>query len=272
MSDSESKKDDDVIYKSISLVEDSNSTRNINENIILSKTDSILFMIGAGASVSAGIPTYRGTNGIYKNMTDVEVTMSDANLLINPGQIWKSIYLILEKLKDATESKTYTLLSDISELYPNSLFVTQNIDGLIKKVGINKDNIYEIHGNLSTMTCLKCYNNYKVSYDNSSYICTNCNNVCRPDVVLFGEDIDKFMFAEINRKIKRNKPKLIILLGTTLQFGYLEHIIRVAKKSARNTININPDGCLSTKSRLKMIHWEMTSDEGLEKLIHMITK
>ena len=66
------------------------------------------------------------------------------------------------------------------------------------------------------MKCMKCMKSKKIQLTqlNSS----KCGEWCRPNVVLFGEDLPKNEVSKMYTLIKR-KLKYIIVIGTTLELS-----------------------------------------------------
>lgn len=220
----------------------------------------LLFILGAGASVSSGLPTYRGPDGIYPN-NEAEGLMTPWNMRKDLPSFWKSVSSILDT-KHIPISRTYQLLGKIASTYEDTIIITQNIDGLIHNVGISENRIWEIHGNNRNMRCETCKLVHPINLPEP--ICLQCDRYCRPDVVLFTENIDEKRCHQMNASIKRYRPDYVIIIGSTLLFPYINHFILAAKsRGCQNVININPNGICSS---LKMDHWKMSSDDGLAKL------
>ena len=98
--------------------------------------------------------------------------------------------------------------------------ITQNIDALHTKAG--SENVIELHGSIRTGTCTTC--NHKVIGDEylPEFISTGiiplchiCQNVIRPDIVLFEEMLPKESCELADILI--NKCDLIIVVGLSLE-------------------------------------------------------
>lgn len=254
-----------------------------------------LFLLGAGASVSSGLPTYRGKNGLYSNPEITEL-LTDKKIKETPKKVWHEINKIGKLIKDVKLGPTYKTLKRISDL-SNSYFITQNVDGLIYKAGIPTEKVWELHGNLRTMTCMTCGFVQSIHFDNPK--CKGnrfdadgqlskmiCGEYCRPDIVLFNETINNQSYMYALEWIKKYRPTHVIIVGTTLQFGYLQHIVHCANNEGAQIININPGQIELSKRHIvhyandegaqiinvnpgqaelldKHIHYKMTSDIGL---------
>ncbi len=238
--------------------------------------NSILFILGAGASVDSGLKTYRGTNGTYENDTSYAKLLSLDTLRENPGIIWKYYAEFYRDILCAkvTNSTTYSFIRDtIMPIFSNSIIITQNIDGFVHQTECTT--VVELHGNVNYMLCEICGTKIEVDFENRQ--CQN-GHVCRPFVVLFGESLWQKM-EQIKSIIKHNRPNYLIVIGTTLQFPYLMEIIKFSKIPHANRYFIDTDkntllsirtNWKNNKSR-KHNYWQMSAIDGLSKFMTMST-
>lgn len=210
---------------------------------------SVLFILGAGASQDSGFLTYRGVNGIYASnelcdSPDPDVNPLHVSALQDPDRL-ESLWQILNPIKQKTTQNpklgpTYNIIQRIINQTSNEcLIVTQNVDGLALSCLTQNCRVIEIHGNIQTTQCLNATCN-TISDKNAKY-CTICNSIVRPNIVLYGEEINKSLMYDIQRWIKKNAPKYVYVIGTSLQFDYLNQIISTGKKKGASVIHVNPD-------------------------------
>ena len=184
-----------------------------------------LYLLGAGASIDSGLVTYRGTNGIntsYKNMT----TLS-------------SFKYLEKKIKNNKPGLTYDIINRISP--PNSMIITQNIDGYAHSTDLK---IIDIH----------MHEGYELVYEN---------------IVQIGQNVSKNKMMNINKFIKHKKPRYMIVIGTSLQFPYLREIINKTKRYAK-IIHINPDPDYKYNIRKNEYWIKDNASNGLLKLPEFI--
>mgnify|MGYP001214053077 CR=1 FL=1 len=121
-----------------------------------------LYITGAGISAESGIPTFRGSDGIWtigsKNYTPQEMA-TRVMYKENPSQFLLWYYKRFVKYRNAKPNKVHKYLVDKN-------LITQNIDGLDYKAG-NKDYI-AIHGNLHKVS-LYHSQNLKVDIENAPW-------------------------------------------------------------------------------------------------------
>ena len=93
---------------------------------------------GAGISTSSGIPDFRGTNGVW--------TLEKKG--IKPK--------IDISFVDAKPTKTHMLLKLMVEKGYVQYIISQNVDGLHLKSGIDRKYVSEMHGNMFVENCNVC--------------------------------------------------------------------------------------------------------------------
>lgn len=219
---------------------------------------SVFFILGAGASRDSGLNTYRGPEGHYKGREDMIETLHSMNNTLE--KIWETLSPLYQKIRENSPGKTYELIKEIGKKYPDSFILNQNIDGYAESTGLP---VIEMHGNWKTMTCLKCKESKESDPEN--FLCS-CGEGCRPDIVLFGENLPRNKVQQTYNYIK-NHPQYVIIIGTTLQFPYLRTFITKAKQKGALIVHINPDPKYEPNVRKREFWFDVPSAEGLEKFL-----
>lgn len=126
----------------------------------LLKSKKVVALVGAGLSVSSGLPTFRGTEGLWKNFNMIDLATPDA-FYIDPGLVWQFYSWRRFGLLRAKPNRGHYAILKLSQL-PNIdyITITQNVDGLLVRSGHKKDNLHEIHGSLFTLKCTSFMCNY----------------------------------------------------------------------------------------------------------------
>lgn len=213
---------------------------------LLKKSQSVLFITGAGISAESGLPTYRGIGGLYNNDETeegmpIETLLSGEVFKSRPEVSWKYIFQIEKNCRGAKFNRAHEIIAKMQDKFKRVWVLTQNVDGFHLDAG--SKNVIEIHGNIHRLCCTSCDWFERVKdYSHLTEIppkCSQCNNVVRPDVVLFGEmlPIDKLnLFAtEFNRGFD-----ICFSVGTTSLFPYISMPVLDMKRQGRPTIEINP--------------------------------
>ena len=193
-------------------------------DFISGKYKKIIFMVGAGISTSAGIPDFRSSNGLYKqlqekyNLSTPEEFFLISTFLKNP-----KLFYEVSKISDLSNYKptiSHKFMSFLTKKNYIKYIFTQNVDGLEIKAKIPKEKLVFAHGNSTEGHCAKCHFEVDIKKINEGinkgevYYCPKCNGPCKPKVIFYGESLPSNFFE----KIKDIKDiDLIIIMGTSLK-------------------------------------------------------
>jgi NAD+-dependent protein deacetylase SIR2 len=143
---------------------------------VLSKSRKIVVVAGAGISVSAGIPDFRSSKGLFKSLKKQHNLKSSGKDLFD-ASVYKdadstqSFHQMLRELsvmsKNAQPSPFHNMLATLAEENRLLRLYTQNVDGLdtmlsplTTSVPLNRKGPWpktiQLHGGLQKMVCSKC--------------------------------------------------------------------------------------------------------------------
>ena len=158
-------------------------------------------LTGAGISVSAGIPDFRtpGT-GLYDNLKEYNLPNPEAIFTLkyfreNPEPFYK--FAKNFDLSDIMPTPTHyfiKMLEDKGLLYK---CVTQNIDNLEEKAGMNMKRVVQAHGANRGARCSACRREHDFKKLEEAIKvgevmkCDECKEPVKPDIVFFGENLPK---------------------------------------------------------------------------------
>ncbi len=211
----------------------------------LTRGDALLFITGAGISSDSGLPTYRGVNGLYENKTldegyQIEEILSIDVFSSNPKLTWKYLHLLEKVSRDKKPNPAHLVIKELEKYFSVSI-LTQNIDLFHQKS--HSKSIIPIHGTMEEIKCTGC--DFKMIVKDYSSLkplpkCEKCSNVLRPNVVLFGENLDPQKIASLEVFLRNEKLKAIFAIGTTSSFNYIAYPIFFARERGITTVEINP--------------------------------
>ena len=173
-----------------------------------------VFFGGAGMSTESGIPDFRGTGGLYTSEgAGNEYYLSRACLQREPEEFFRFFneHMVFPNAKPNAGHYALARLEETGEL---SAVITQNIDGLHQAAGSRR--VLELHGTLSRAYCSRCGR----LHDSSCLVgesvpkCEKCGATVRPDVTLYGEALDGFVWREAENEIA--EADLLIVGGSSL--------------------------------------------------------
>jgi len=227
----------------------------------LKDAKKIIFVTGAGISQESGVPTFRGTDGLWRKYDPMQLATIDA-FYDDPKLVWGWYE---ERRKNILQSKPNLGHFAIAELekYKEVIVLTQNIDGLHQKSGSTK--VLELHGSIIRIKCSVCdfNDNIPTSFDKLPPKCNRCNNILRPDVVWFGEPLPQDIW---NQAISEaNTCDVMIIAGTSLVVSPANTLPVYAKQNNALLVEINPEE--TTMSSEMDLSLKMTSAKALPNLI-----
>ncbi len=156
----------------------------------LKNASAVTALTGAGISAESGVPTFRGKDGLWDNQKVEELATPQA-LRNNPELFWKFYRWRKKLINEVKPNLGHYSLVDFERIYDDFFLVTQNVDNLHREAG-NK-NIVELHGNIFNTKCADCDKSHTEPISESTQIpiCNFCGGPLRPDVVLFGENLQE---------------------------------------------------------------------------------
>lgn len=201
----------------------------------------VVFFTGAGISVGAGLPTYRGTGGLYQDSGLEPPNAGDVTPERLPG-LWNRFRPRLRAADEIAPSRAHRHLAEI-ELGAREpvTVVTQNVDGLHQAAGSTR--VVELHGTLRTMRCLEqqhVTSAEDIQWDEEGVgRCPQCGDMCRPNVVLFGESLPSAAWADAGEAIA--SAATIVAVGTSAAVYPAASLISARATSHAVRIWVNPE-------------------------------
>lgn len=212
---------------------------------LLRVSRSLLLITGAGLSADSGLPTYRGLGGLYERDANaqsqpIEAILSAEGFRRDPSAVWRHLGRVEQACRHSRPNRGHQVIAAMEQAFERVWVLTQNIDGFHQQAGSR--NVIAIHGNLHQLRCCSCpYRTRVESYAglDASLRCPDCGSSMRPDVVLFGEELDP-VAAELYRREIPEPFDLVISIGTSSLFPYISTPVYVAARERRHTVEINP--------------------------------
>lgn len=201
----------------------------------------VVFFTGAGISVGAGLPTYRGTGGLYEDTGLEPPNAGDVTPERLPG-LWNRFRPRLTSADEISPSRAHHHIAEIETQSDEPVtVVTQNVDGLHQAAGSTR--VVELHGTLRTMRCLgqkHVTSAQDIHWDEEGVArCPQCGDMCRPNVVLFGESLPAAAWADAEAAIYG--AATIVAVGTTAAVYPAASLISARASSHAVRIWVNPE-------------------------------
>ena len=147
-------------------------------------------LTGAGVSTQSGIPDFRSSAGLWREVDPMEVATIDA-FHRNPERLWEFYGTRFSSLVEAEPNAAHTAIAELERRGLVSAVITQNIDLLHERAG--SSDVVEVHGSIREAVCLSCRRREPLAavlaqlQERPAPVCPDCGAVLKPGVVLFGE-------------------------------------------------------------------------------------
>ena len=185
---------------------------------IIDRSRRIVFFGGAGVSTASGIPDFRSGEGLYAEEGEDGITpemiLSKTFFYLQPERFF-DYYRKHLLYPEAKPNAAHRKLFELEQADKLRGIVTQNIDGLHKAAGNIR--VYELHGNVHENHCMDCNASYPMEailHSEGIPRCKECGGVIKPDVVLYGEPLEKYVCIGAIREI--TNADTLIVAGTSL--------------------------------------------------------
>ena len=236
---------------------------------LLSASQNLLFVTGAGLSADSGLPTYRGVGGLYdvddtEDGLPIEELLSGHMMQTRPELTWKYLKQIADACKDATFNRGHEVIAEMERHFERVWTLTQNVDGFHRQAG--SQTVIDIHGDLHELVCTACgARDVLIDFDGTPLPprCFDCREVMRPNVVLFGEMLPVDKSIRLREELERGFD-IVFSIGTSSLFPYISEPLIMAAKSGTATVEINPGE--SEISDIVDVKLTMRAAEALDRI------
>ena len=178
--------------------------------IDIKKYNKIVLFTGAGMSAESGVPTYRGSGGIWHKYNWEEYACQDA-FERNPEKVLDFHELRRKSVLECQPHNGHQFISDLQKSHIGVTVVTQNIDGMHRQAGT--ENVMELHGSLWRLRCDDCSIVIEDIGESFSKKKCDCGNYLRPDIVWFGDMLNPNVIQKASDAVQ--KCDLFISIGTS---------------------------------------------------------
>ena len=210
----------------------------------LARRGPVVALTGAGCSTESGIPAYRDAEGNWRGRTPVQGQEFAADAVAR-RRYWSRSILGWPHFSVAAPNAAHHALAALEGHGVVTSLITQNVDGLHQKAGSRA--VTELHGSLRTVRCLQC--DLRVSRDdvqkrleaeNPTYAtaastpapdgdatpvehvpedfqvphCEGCGGVLKPDVVFFGDSVERAVVEHCMQAV--GGAGVLLCVGTSL--------------------------------------------------------
>jgi NAD-dependent deacetylase len=194
---------------------------------------------GAGLSTPSGVPDFRSDSGIWQGHNPLEIAAL-AVYRRNPLEFVNWFRPLLERMVTAEPNPAHRALAQLERAGHLRALITQNIDGLHQRAGSRE--IYELHGNLRSATCLECGRQIPgerviAKARRGEVLRCSCGDLFKLDIVLFDELLPRGLFWLAQRAV--DEADLVLVAGTSMEVAPVCELPLAALRRGARLIIVN---------------------------------
>jgi NAD-dependent protein deacetylase/lipoamidase len=195
---------------------------------------------GAGISAASGVPTFRGAGGLWRTYR-AEDLATPAAFRRDPALVWEWYDWRRTLIAACRPNPAHDVLARWS-VRDGFTLITQNVDGLHERAGTR--DVIRFHGSIWELKCARqCDGMPAVWEDRTAPLavlppgCPHCGGLARPNVVWFGEEIDRDVLRRCQGAIDCD---VFLSIGTSSVVYPAAGLLHEAKRHGAATVEINP--------------------------------
>ncbi len=226
------------------FVMDSNQIRKAADMIL--NAGRIVVFTGAGISTESGIPDFRSPGGIWSQYNQDDLTYQK----FMSAERYRKLYWEYDKarypaMRDAKPNDAHLAVVQIEKMGKLKALITQNIDGLHYRAGSNPHRIYELHGTVIEVTCLKCHERWpreeitdRMERENIDVpYCDKCGGPLKCATIAFGQSLPSDVLeAAIDHA---QQCDLFLTIGSSLVVQPASMLPLQAKRAGAELVLVN---------------------------------
>lgn len=229
----------------------------------MKSSKKVVVLTGAGISAESGIPTFRGSNGLWEKYRIEEVATPEA-WEADPHKVLDFYNMRRRQLYQVQPNAGHHALAELEKTHPVCI-ITQNIDNLHKRAG--STHVLHLHGELdwARSTAAPELRYCLHGKDILPGDCCELGSQLRPDIVWFGEMVPHMDKAT---EIVQNAD-IFLVVGTSLEVMPAADLAYCAEKAeVKFLIDPNPPHILPEG----FVHIPKPASIGLPECIAALIK
>ena len=204
----------------------------------------LTILTGAGVSAASGVPTFRGADGLWRNVRPEELATADA-FRRHPQLVWEWYAWRRSAIAGCAPNAAHEVIARWSQR-PGCAVLTQNVDDLHLRAGTR--HLVRLHGSIWELKCWRVcgqpvWRDECVDAPGRPSVadvpsCPACGGLARPAVVWFGEALDP---ADLDAALAATACDVFLTVGTSAVVYPAAGLVTEARRRGAFTIEINPE-------------------------------
>jgi len=205
----------------------------------------IVVLTGAGISTDSGIPDYRGPQGAWTLDPKAEKISSLQHYLADPEVrrlAWQR--RLHSPAWTAQPNVAHQSIIELDKRGTLVSVITQNIDGLHQRSGLDPSKVVEVHGTIHFSVCWSCGDRRpmhltleRVRAGDPDPSCELCSGILKSDTISFGQSLVEHVIERAMTDAEN--CDLMIAVGSTLSVFPAANAVPRAKSSGARVVIVN---------------------------------
>jgi len=211
----------------------------------LDAAHAVVVLTGAGISTDSGIPDFRGPQGLWTKNPKAEL-MSQLSYYVSDPEVrrlsWEN--RLRSPAWTAEPNAGHRALVELQRRGTLHTLLTQNIDELHQKAGIDPAKVVELHGTMRRYACLECGAGgpmeealERVRAGDEDPACLDCSGILKSATISFGQNLVGEDIARAERAAA--EADVLLAVGSTLTVYPAAGVVPLAKAAGARLVIVN---------------------------------
>jgi len=212
---------------------------------IVGAGERIVVLTGAGISTDSGIPDFRGPSGVWTKNPEAEKMATIEHYLADPEvrrRAWRS--RAGNPAWTAEPNAGHLAIVELQRQGRLAAVVTQNVDGLHQKSGVDADRVIEVHGTMWFTRCWNCRDRRpmadtmaRLDVGETDPPCLVCGGILKSDTISFGQNL---VPEVIDRAMSESEAAdVLIAVGSSLGVYPAASCVPLAARAGARIVIVN---------------------------------
>jgi len=213
----------------------------------LDEARAVVVLTGAGISTDSGIPDFRGPQGLWTKNPKAEL-MSQLSYYVSDPEVrrlsWQN--RVRSPAWTAEPNAGHRALVELQRRGTLHTLLTQNIDELHQRAGIDPARVVELHGTMRRYACLDCGAGgpmkealERVRAGDEDPACVHCSGILKSATISFGQSL---VPEVIDRALEvAEEADLLLAVGTTLAVYPVANMVPRARHAGARIVIVNAE-------------------------------
>ena len=210
---------------------------------IVEEASDLVFFTGAGVSTASGINDFRSPGGVWSRMKPIEYADFLADEAVRLED-WRRRFRFTRQFLAVEPNVAHRVVAGLVAQGRARGVVTQNIDGLHARAGLDPDRLVELHGNGLSAACLECAAPYAldalergIEETGRAPICSRCGGIVKARVVSFGQPMPEEPIGRASEWALACDA--MIAVGSSLVVNPAARLPEIARRTGARLVIVN---------------------------------